>query len=164
MQLRIIVNLALAERITKGIKVKQPLSMLKVKRSKCKIKGDNNLLGLIKDEVNVREVVFDEKISNEVELDTNITEQLRKDGLLRELIRFLQGMRKDLGLKPINKILIFVYGQSPLNKLFQDNKEFILQESKGENIYIDSNQDIKPAMEKEVLIGDQPILLGIKEI
>jgi isoleucyl-tRNA synthetase len=106
-EVRFLVNLALAERIAKGIKVKQPLALLKIKNIKSKIKGKEDLLNLIKDEVNIKEIIFDDRIEKEVELDINITEELRQEGLLREIVRSLQGMRKDLGLTPADKVLIF---------------------------------------------------------
>jgi isoleucyl-tRNA synthetase len=162
-EVRLIVNLALAERIAKGIKVKQPLAALKIKNQKSKIKTESGLLDLIKDEVNVKEVVFDAKIKTEIELDVNITEELKQEGLVREVIRHLQEMRKSLGLKPADKISVFIYSQQPLSKIFEDNKDFILKEARGKDIYIGPKQDIKSDLEKEASIGEQKILLGVKK-
>ncbi|HQK64111.1 MAG TPA: class I tRNA ligase family protein, partial [Candidatus Staskawiczbacteria bacterium] len=85
LQVRNVVNLALAERISAGIKVKQPLASLKVKN-----KISEGLLYLIKDEINVKEVIFDDKIEKEVGLDIDITEELKEEGVLREIIRQVQ--------------------------------------------------------------------------
>ena len=93
-EVRVIVNLALAERMVKSIKVKQPLVSLKVKNTKLKINRKDNLLELIKDEVNVKEVTFDDKINDEIELDMNITDDLKKEGEKREQIRIIRDLRK----------------------------------------------------------------------
>lgn len=97
---RAVVNLALAERVAKGIKVKQPLALLKIKNEKSKIKNEKEILSLVKDEVNVKDIIFDEKINNEVELDTNITEELKKKGIMREGIRITMDLRKIGGYTP----------------------------------------------------------------
>jgi len=162
-EVRDIVTLALAGRTAQGIKVKQPLSSLKIKNQKSKIKGKQNFLDLIKDEVNVKEVIFDGNIEEEIKLDTNITEDLRQEGSVRELVRALQGMRKDLGLKPISQVSILIHGQPGAIKVFEDNKGAILKEARGRDIYIGPKQDIKADLEKEIIIDEQKVSLGIKK-
>jgi len=92
----------LALRAEAGIKVRQPLSKLKIEKSKIKI--DDELLELIKDEVNVKEIVFGDKF----ELDTKITAELKEEGVIRELARTIQEMRRDGGLVPKNSIKIYL--------------------------------------------------------
>jgi len=89
-EVRRIVSLGLEARAKAGIKVRQPLQLLKVKREELK----DDYIILIKDEVNVKEVVFNALINNEVEIDTEITPELKKEGQFRELVRHIQGMRK----------------------------------------------------------------------
>jgi len=161
-EVRSIVNLALAERIIKGIKVRQPLATLKIKNIKSKIQNNDNLLDLIKDEVNVKEIIFDGNINNEVELDTNITEELKGEGLIRELIRHLQDMRKSLGLKPSDRISIFISGIEELNKIIEKNKEFILSQARAVEIFIGNSQKDYD-LEKEVMIAEKKLLISIKK-
>ncbi len=94
---RQVVELGLAKRAEVGIKVRQPLLKLKVKSEKLKI--EEEYINLIKDELNVREVV-QEKGEGElsVELDTEISDELKEEGILRELTRTINGLRKDAGL------------------------------------------------------------------
>ena len=161
-EVRSIVNLALAERIIKGIKVRQPLATLKIKNIRSKIQNNDNLLDLIKDEVNVKEIIFDGNINNEVELDTNITEELKGEGLIRELIRHLQDMRKSLGLKPSDRISIFISGIEELNKIIEKNKEFILSQARAVEIFIGNSQKDYD-LEKEVMIAEKKLLISIKK-
>jgi len=102
---REIVTLALSERQESKIRVRQPLQKLKIKNQR--IKEDRELLELIKEEVNVKELVFDKKLRKEVKLDTKITPALKEEGTIREVIRHIQGMRKQLGYKPEHKILVY---------------------------------------------------------
>ncbi|PIP87039.1 isoleucine--tRNA ligase [Candidatus Campbellbacteria bacterium CG22_combo_CG10-13_8_21_14_all_36_13] len=97
---RDIVSLGLDARDKAGIKVRQPLASLKVKSQKSKVKNDDGLVQLIKDEINVKEVVFEDNEELSVELNTEITKELKREGDLREFLRALQDMRKEKGLVP----------------------------------------------------------------
>ncbi len=96
-KVREIVSSALAQRAEAGIKVRQPLAELKIKD-----KLDNNLLELIKDEVNVKKISF----GKEIKLNTKISKKLEKEGEYRELIRNINKIRKEIGLTPKDLIII----------------------------------------------------------
>jgi isoleucyl-tRNA synthetase len=83
-----------------NIPVKQPLSKLFVKEYSLDLKyGD-----LVKDELNVKEVVESKTITELVELNTEITSELKQEGDYRELVRMIQGIRKEKGLTPSDVI------------------------------------------------------------
>ncbi len=105
-EVRKIVALGLEERAKAGIKVRQPLGELKVKSEK--LKGKKSLLKLVREEVNVKEIVFSKDIEGEVDLDTTITEELKSEGMVREMIRKIQGLRKSAGLSPAEKVALIV--------------------------------------------------------
>jgi len=91
-KVRGIVAEALAQRAKNGIKVRQPLAKLAI--TDKALAGDKELAGLIRDEVNIKEVVY----GKSVKLDTKITAELKSEGMLRDLVRYIQDMRKD-GIK-----------------------------------------------------------------
>ena len=93
----------LALRAEAGIKVRQPLASLKFPISNFQFSKNKELLDLIKDEVNVKEIVLGDKF----ELDAKITSALKEEGVIRELARTIQEMRKDGGLKPDDAIKIY---------------------------------------------------------
>ena len=101
-EVRSVVNLALGERTKQQIKVKQPLTLLKIRNKDLKIKNEEKLLDLIKDEINVKEIIFSAEGGPasgwDVELDTRITPELKEEGIVREIVRSIQNMRKELGL------------------------------------------------------------------
>jgi isoleucyl-tRNA synthetase len=107
-EVRKLVSLALEQRMAAGIKVRQPLAKLTVRNPKSEIRKREDLLSLIKDEVNVKDVVFDESEGWEVELDTDITPELKEEGDLRDLIRELQDFRKRSGLMPTQKVAVLI--------------------------------------------------------
>ncbi|MDD3711226.1 MAG: isoleucine--tRNA ligase [Patescibacteria group bacterium] len=98
-EVRKVVELGLAERDKAGIKVRQILGGAKVFANGLKIFGKKEYLDLIVEELNIKGVdVIEEEGDIRVELDTNISSELKMEGAKRELIRFINLRRKDLGL------------------------------------------------------------------
>ena len=181
LQVRSIVNLALAERTAKAIKVRQPLAKLKVKS--VTLKGaDNELLNLIKDEVNVKEIVFSASAKGtdassgakggsasgwddgkEIELDTVITQELKEEGVMRDLVRAIQDLRKEQGLKPEDKITVWFSGDQSIGVIVEKNKDYLAKEIKSTNISINQKTD-ESVLAKEILVDGQKILVNIKKV
>ncbi len=100
---RKVCELGHAKRKDAGIKVRQPLSKLKIQKSEFKI--DDSLIELIKDELNVKQVEFTEgKGETQVSFDTQITPELKEEGEARDLIRQVQEARKIAGCGLSEKI------------------------------------------------------------
>lgn len=85
----------LEARSSAKINVRQPLQKLTVK---AEAKLSDEYLDVIRDEVNVKEVIFDPVAQKDVELDLTITPALKEEGMLRELLRLIQDLRKEKGL------------------------------------------------------------------
>jgi len=96
-EVRRIASVALEMRAKSGIKVRQPLAKLSVR--KTRISG-SALFDILRDELNVKDIIVDPKISDEIALDTVITPELKKEGVSRELVRSIQELRKRAGLHP----------------------------------------------------------------
>ncbi|MBI2618324.1 class I tRNA ligase family protein [Candidatus Kaiserbacteria bacterium] len=118
---REVVSFALEARAQAGIKVRQPLSTLTVKNNR--LKGNGQLIALIKDEVNVKNVEFSDIQEGKVTLDTHITEELKNEGLMRDIVRQIQQFRKDSGVIPHKHIRLSVIADEMSRKiimLFED--------------------------------------------
>lgn len=154
---------ALSLRQEANIKVRQPLSSLKIKNTKSRIKKYPELLELLKDEINVKQIIFDETIKDELELDTNITPDLKEEGILRELIRQIQNERKEKALVPQDKIKITLKVKDPnLQTLIEKNKELIAQKTGAKEIRIQLTSEIdEKAM---ITIEKENIELQIQKI
>mgnify|MGYP001599759733 CR=1 FL=1 len=127
-ELREIVSLVLAKRAEAKIKVRQPLALLTLQISSSKFPKE--LLELIKEEVNVKKITFGKILK----LDTKITVELKEEGMIREFIRQVQGMRKKSGLKPKNRIIIQYSTQGKLKKTIEKYQNYILEETEANNI------------------------------
>ncbi|HOZ36424.1 MAG TPA: isoleucine--tRNA ligase [bacterium] len=116
---RQVVELGLAERAEAGIKIRQPLGKLKIRNSKLKI--NEEYLDLLKDELNIKEV---EQVEGEgeltVELDTTLNDELKEEGIVRELIRTINNIRKEMKLTIQDRIKISYRAEDELlNKVFE---------------------------------------------
>ena len=97
-EVRKIVSLGLEARAKAGIKVRQPLKKFRIKN--LKLKNNEDLIKLIKDELNVKEVVFDDKILlGEVDLDTKITPELKEEGGVKRFDSRASRFEKKIGLE-----------------------------------------------------------------
>ncbi len=114
---RLIVSIGLEARAKAGFKVRQPLQSIKVKSQK--LKSDKEYFNLIMDEINVKEIIFDESNVNVVELDLTLTEDLKEEGIMRDIIRTIQGMRKDKQLNPSDQIELVVDTDEKGKKFFE---------------------------------------------
>lgn len=109
---RAVVSSALKMRQQSDLKVRQPLRALTVNDES--LKGKQELIALIQDEVNVKSVLFDESLAHDVALDTTITEELREEGEVRELVRLIQDLRKAANFSPKDKATLVYAGDTTL--------------------------------------------------
>ena len=99
---RNIVSLALEARAKAGIKVRQPLALVTVRGDAL----DDTLALIIADELNVKKVKWSNELTAEIEIDTVITPELKREGQFRELLRAVQGLRKESNLEPSDIITL----------------------------------------------------------
>jgi len=137
--------LALAKRAEAGIKVRQPLQELRITNEE--LKEEKEMLDLIKEEVNVKEITFGQKL----ELKTEITEELKREGEFRELVRNINGARKELGLTPNDLVIIE-------SDYLIENKDVLLKEVKARDYVFK-----KEVSGKEIQIGGKIYHLAINK-
>jgi len=157
-QVRQIAAAALAQRAAAGIKVRQPLGELAINNEQ--MAKDVEMIDLIKDEINVKKVI----LGKEIKIDTKITAELRAEGIIRDLIRFIQGMRKDGGLKPGQRIYLRYTADASLSKLIQKHASEIKEETSAEKIELAQKRKEVFLVEKETIINGEKIWLGIKKL
>lgn len=116
---RAIVSQALEARAKAGLKVRQPLASLMV--GKGSIPKDEQLLTIIREEVNVKEILFAEGVAQPA-LDIHITPELKEEGKFRDILRQIQDARKDAGLTPSAKVGLLVDGGVGEKEIFEKYK------------------------------------------
>ncbi|HMP67527.1 MAG TPA: class I tRNA ligase family protein [Candidatus Paceibacterota bacterium] len=140
-EVREFVSLALLARDKIGIKIRQPLQTLKINADQNKF--DSGLIFLIKDEVNVKEVICDENLADEkVYLDPNISDELKQEGIVRELNRFIQSIRKNKKLLPNDKIVLNIETDSHGQNFIQKYEEEISESVRAEKITFSTSPSV----------------------
>ncbi|HOX10778.1 MAG TPA: isoleucine--tRNA ligase [Candidatus Moranbacteria bacterium] len=145
---RAVITEALQLRAKAGIKVRQPLSVLSIKYNVSSM----DLLEIIKDEINVKSVEVNEDLAENITLNTEITEDLKLEGQAREIVRFIQEMRKEAGYEVDNRIIVCYSGMSQVFNKFGEliAKEVLANELKSGSM---DNMDL----EKEVSVDGEKI-------
>ena len=102
------------------------------------------------------------KVINEgsltVGLDTEITEELRNEGMVRDLVRSIQNMRKDRGLEVTDRIYLYIEGPDSIKQAVESFEDHLLQETLAEEYSWKSDGNAE-----EIECGDQTCMVGLKK-
>lgn len=157
-QARKVVEMGLSLRKEAGIRVRQPLAQFSVS-----VKMSDGLKHIIAEEMNVKEVVDSagsDWISKEdnditVGLNTELTPELKKEGLLREVVRAVNGMRKQKGLTREHEVVIsYSTDDTMLNEMFGEFGEELKKLTRA--------VELKSGGEEEVKVGDVIMKLSVE--
>lgn len=159
-EVRRLSSLALALRAEKGMKVRQPLQALEIKSKKLDVR-DTELLEILKDEVNIKEVRWNYDMAEELSLDLVITAELKEEGLLREAVRMVQGLRHDANYVPADAIALMIEAQPEVVSTLTHHLER-LKKDVGAKI-VEFKKD-KFDAELETKMDGQPIWVGVRKI
>lgn len=96
----------LAQRSAAKVKVRQPLASVIVPELPYMYRE------IIADELNVKEVNFGQS----VDLNTNLTDDLRAEGMMRDIVRQVQNLRKNSGLNVDDRINLYINSENELAK------------------------------------------------
>jgi isoleucyl-tRNA synthetase len=129
-EVRKVVSLGLEARSKANIKVRQPLQKLKLQDSKFNKIDLEQYFSLIKDEINVKEIEVDNTITEAILLDLNLTPELKEEGIVRELTRGIQDLRKQEKLTPTDLVSLKIQtnqaGMALVNKFSAEIKKTTL--------------------------------------
>ncbi len=153
---------ALALRSEAGIKVRQPLNALYL--SDARLAAKIELMAILKDEVNVKKVLVDASKVNAdgVGLDTTITAQLKEEGVVRELIRAIQGLRASAGYLMGDDIVLVVAGTQELSDLVQRHSVTIKKSVNAKLIELAKNEKVDAQIDTK--IEDAQVWIGVRRL
>ncbi|HSW90975.1 MAG TPA: isoleucine--tRNA ligase [Candidatus Saccharimonadales bacterium] len=124
-QVRGYVNEGLSLRAKAGLKVRQPLASVAVPSLGKFV----DYKAILTDELNVKIV----KLGGGVAIDEKLTPVLKREGLMREVIRYVQSARKKAGLNVDDHIKLFlVTDDKELSKAIDEHQEEIYAETLAE--------------------------------
>lgn len=127
-EVRKIVEMGLSLRKEAGVRVRQPLSKFSIFNFKF---SNDQLKKIIAEELNVKEVlskkmsgdnwVVKEEGKLKVALNVELTEDLKKEGLMREVVRAINQMRKENKLSREHRVVVeYSTNDEMLNSVFVD--------------------------------------------
>ena len=127
-KIRDVINDGLSQRATEGVKVRQPLMKISANQE------DYALLkkyqDIITEELNVKMVEGLGKTPDKPILDFYITPELKREGLMREVIRFVQNARKKAGLNVDDRIVLaLITNDTELQKAINEHANTIATET-----------------------------------
>jgi isoleucyl-tRNA synthetase len=63
-----------------------------------------------------------------VTLDTSLTDDLLDEGRARDLVRFIQQSRRDLGLRVTDRIVVDVAGDDPVTRALEAHRDWTAEQ------------------------------------
>jgi isoleucyl-tRNA synthetase len=178
-KVRDIISLGLQLRSQAKIKVRQPLSKIQVLVQTIE---ESQSLGdefdsMIEEELNIKEVEMiyqnpdyvieggksGKWAKGEIRglslfLDTEITPQLKLEGQAREIVRFIQEMRKQAGYEVENHISVQFEG---IEEVFEKFSDLIARETLADSIEKGGGEDFD--LKKELEVEGEKVLIAVKK-
>ncbi|MEI7890798.1 MAG: isoleucine--tRNA ligase [bacterium] len=136
------------------IKVRQPLAKISIKNE-----FQDELIEIIKDELNIKVVVMNDSQSENVILDTELSAELIKEGIAREIVRSVQELRKQAGYEVENRIKLWYVG---MEGVFEQFSEIIKAEILADDVINSTNNEAD--IMKEISIDGSLIIIALKKI
>jgi isoleucyl-tRNA synthetase len=153
---RTIINEGLSQRAAAGVKVRQPLASITVDVSFDGVNSNE----ILKEELNVKEV----KLGKEVSLDLNITPELHREGLMREVVRQVQSIRKEAGLNVEDRIKLELFSKdAELMQAIAEFTETIQMETLAESLTTDANRAVE-GFSKDVKVETAELAVALQRI
>jgi isoleucyl-tRNA synthetase len=121
------VNEGLSLRAKASLKVRQPLASVTVPTRGTVV----DYVSILTDELNVKEV----KNGDSIAIDEHVTPELKREGLMREVIRFVQNARKDAGLNVDDRIVLgLTTSDDILSKAVEEHAAIIESETLAQKL------------------------------
>src|SRR3989339_452879 len=168
---RKVVEMGLSMRSESGIKVRQVLSQFYISGAEFAFADSKNIIA---EELNVKEVLLEnfDKEDNHLKkkedwgfkmaLNIHVTEELKKEGLVREIVRTINQIRKEQGMTIADEVIVEYHTEDEnLQAVFVDyeteiKKSVLARELVAEKIVLDESDD------KLYKIDGVDVLLSVK--
>lgn len=150
-EVRDLVNQGLSLRAKAGLKVRQPLASVTVPQ----LGGAFDWEPILLDELNVKVV----NVGGEVAIDETVTPELKREGLMREVVRFVQNARKDAGLNVDDRIALWLETQDEDLRLAIDEH---LETIKAETL-ASGYSEVQQGYETTVKVDGNELKISLKK-
>jgi isoleucyl-tRNA synthetase len=169
---RKIVELGHALRDEAGIKLRQPLAEVEIEKSA--LKNIDELLPLAAEEMNVKIVKTVDHIDERggwiiksannltVALHTEISEALKREGMMREINRQINDLRKEAKLTPVDRItLSLATDDIELKSILTTEKEHLAVAARADEVIFEA---LETELARELDLEGKKLKIAIKKI
>jgi isoleucyl-tRNA synthetase len=157
----------LRQRAVQGIKIRQPLASAEIGAYVGFL--DDDLLSIMQEELNIKGIVQRQDAINDtpnttydIKIDWNITPELKREGLMREVIRYVQAARKKAGLNVDDRIVLSLLvkpGEAEeLEKAIEEHSKTISEETLTSEF-----ADVQDGYDETVRIDDNELRICLKK-
>jgi isoleucyl-tRNA synthetase len=91
-----------------------------------------------------------------VALDPEVTEELRNEGLVRDVIRAVQNLRKESGLEVTDRITLYIEAEDGVRAAVEDFQDYLMNETLATDLRWERKADARP-----VEVGDETVHIGL---
>lgn len=145
------VNQGLSLRAKAGLKVRQPLASVTVPL----MNEAFDCVPILLEELNVKEV----KKGDEVMIDEALTPELKREGMMREVVRFVQKARKDAGLNVDDRIVLtLTTDDAELQQAIVEHKAVIFVET------LATSGSLSNAYTDDVEVEKKPLQIQLQKV
>ncbi len=89
-------------------------------------------------------------------IDPEITPELRTEGIMRDVVRFVQRTRKDIGLEITDKITLHITGSAEISKIIETYRQIICEETLAVELTTISPADGDGFQACDFTVNDEP--------
>jgi len=155
-----IIEMGLSERDKASIGLKWPLQKAMVYGKDICL--DDELINILKSQLNVKEIIIEDDEKLKVELDTNLNSELEAEGYARELARQIQEFRKKLGLNKKELVEVYISSSEDFKNILCNQIKFIKERTNSKKIdFVTTPQKEKFKNTSEFNIKDKRGNIGI---
>jgi isoleucyl-tRNA synthetase len=157
---RRIVEAGHKERDRTNLKVRQPLAGATVPGPALA----PELEAIVLEELNLKSLKYGPGDSRDVALDTEVTPELRREGLAREVVRRIQGARKDAGYNIDDRIEVWYRAQGDLPQVFAEWADYVKRETLAVALALTDGDPPDGAHVVDQPLEGQPLLLALRRV
>jgi isoleucyl-tRNA synthetase len=155
-----------------SIKLRQPIARVVINSEEEKLlQAVRKLESILLEQTNSKKVEFGKLTENyaevefskgKVQIDLKLTPELKAEGLVRELVRRIQEMRKALKLRVEDYIEVAIEASSLVRKAAEEWMLYLKNETRAKNVSFDKSQ--KAQLIKDWNIGPEKVRIAISKI
>ena len=163
-RLRQYITVGLSLRAEAGIKVRQPLAKITISEvNPSDLNLSPKLQTILLEELNLKSVDLKQADEPSVDLDTHLTDELKQEGLVRELVRSIQILRKQTNLEVEDRIILKIKAIDEIQRAISKFSDYIQTETLAKSLNLVSEISDLYSDQTICRVSDEQVILSLKK-